>query len=147
MTPLSIRVAAAEATFAAYEGKRFVWGRHDCVRLAAHALRGLGYKPRLSRGGAYASALGAAKALKRTGFVSIEAALDDLGLARVSWSYAMAGDIVALPGTDCMRALGVVLGPGHVLAFSPHDDLCRVAAPPAEDVQILWSAPPCLKPR
>jgi hypothetical protein len=147
MTPLEIRVVATEATMAAYQGQAFAWGRHDCVRLAAHVLRGLGYRPRLSRGGRYTTALGAMKALKRTGFASVEEALDALGLARVPWSYAMAGDIVALPGTEAMRALGVVIAPGHVLAFSPHDNLCRVAAPEAADILTLWSAPPCLKPR
>jgi hypothetical protein len=146
MTPLDIRVAAAEATMASFAGQTFAWGRHDCVRLAAHSLRGLGYHPRLSRGGRYSTALGAAKALKRTGFASIDDALDALGLARLPWSYALAGDIVALPGDASMRALGVVIAPGHVLAFSPHDNLCRVAAPSASDVLTLWSAPPCRKP-
>lgn len=146
MTPLDIRVAAAEATMAAFAGQTFGWGRFDCVRLAAHVLRGLGYRPRLSRGGRYSSALGAAKALKRTGFASIEEALDALGLARLPCSYAMAGDIVALPSNSSMLALGVVIAPGHVLAFSPHDNLCRVATPAARDILTLWSAPPCRKP-
>lgn len=146
MTPLDIRVAATDATMAAFVGQTFVWGRYDCVRLAAHVLRGLGYRPRLSRGGRYSSALGATKALRRTGFASIDDALDGLGLARLPWSYALAGDIVALPGNAAMRALGVVIAPGYVLAFSPHDNLCRVAAPSAADVLTLWSAPPCRKP-
>lgn len=115
--------------------------------MAAHVLRGLGYKPRLSRGGRYSTVRGALKALKRTGFASIEAALDDLGLERRPWSYALPGDIVALPGNELMPALAVVIGPGHVLAFSPYDNLCQVASPAAEEVLILWSAPPCLKPQ
>lgn len=132
---------------AAFAGAPFAWGKHDCVRLAAHALRGLGYKPRLSRAGRYSTALGAMKALKRTGFACIEDALDDLGLARLPWTYALPGDVVALPSGQEMRALGVVISHAHVLAFSPFDGLCSLATPSADDIVQLWSAPPCLKPR
>lgn len=145
MTPLDLRVAAAQATRETFCDQPFIWGAHDCVRLAAHDLKGLGYKPRLSRGGFYETALGARKALKRTGFASIEAALDDLGLARLPWAYALPGDIVALPSFEDWPALGVVMDQTLVLAFAP-DGVCRLAKPAASDILCLWSAPPCLKP-
>lgn len=147
MTPLDIRVAATEATDKLFRDTPFVWGKSDCVRMAAHVLKGLGYKPNLSRGGYYKTALGARKALKRTGFASIELALDELGLARLPWAYALPGDIVALPSREDWPALGVVMSHQHVLAFSTHTSLCGLAAPSADDIKVLWSAPPCLKPR
>lgn len=147
MTAVIQRRDAAQATLDQFQGQAFAWGSRDCIRLAAHALRGLGYQPRLSRGGYYKTALGARKALGRAGFGSIEAALDALGLARVSYAYAMAGDIVALPSAEDWPALGVVVAPGRVLAFSPHDGLCRLCAPSVADIKIVWSAPPCRKPR
>lgn len=147
MTATILRRDAAQSTLDAYQGQPFAWGRRDCIRMAAHVLKALGYKPRLSRGGYYGTALGARKALKKAGFDTIEAALDGLGLSRVPYAFAMPGDIVALPSAEDWPALGVVVAPGRVLAFSPHDGLCRLCAPAAEDVKIVWSAPPCRKPR
>ncbi len=146
MTPLDVRVAAAQATREAFCDQAFEWGVRDCVRLAAHDLKGLGYRPRLSRGGYYKTALSARKALKRTGFATLEAALDDLGLARLPWAYALPGDIVALPSAEDWPALGVVMDQTLVLAFAP-DGVCRLAKPAAADILCLWSAAPCLKPR
>lgn len=146
--PMVARASAAQATMDAFLDQPFSWKREvgkDCVRLAAFDLKQLGYKPRLSRGGSYSTALGARKALKRAGYANIEAALDDLGLARMPWAHHLPGDIVALPSDEDWPALGVVVARETVLAFSPHTGLCQLAKPPAEDIRILWSARPCLK--
>ncbi|PVM90657.1 DUF6950 family protein [Caulobacter endophyticus] len=143
--PLDLRVQVAEATRAAFEGHAFAWGHYDCVRLAAFAALGMGYAPRLLRGGFYRTALGARRAIRRTGFASLEAAIDDLGLPRLGWAYALPSDIVALPSGEDWPALGVVMDQNHVLAFSNVDGLCRIARPAPSDIKILWSAPPCLK--
>lgn len=139
---IDIRTKAATATREAFIDQGFVWGTRDCVRLAAHALKGLGYKPALVRGGFYTTALGAQRAIRKAGYPSIEAALDGLGLARLPWSYALPGDIVALPSSERWPALAVVMDYQHVLAFSALDGTCRIARPKAEEILALWSAPP-----
>ncbi len=64
------RVAAVEATLARFEGRTLAYGRDDCARMTAFCLRKLGVKAPLLKGGSYASAVGAARVLKRLGVVS-----------------------------------------------------------------------------
>jgi hypothetical protein len=137
---------AAQATLNAFIGQPLVWGRFDCVRLAAFNLRQLGYKPRLVRGGAYRTPLGARQALKRAGFKSLEAALDDLGLPRVGHARILPGDVVALASGEDWPSLSVYLGNGRVLAFSAHHQMVAVAQPGPSDILDCWSARPCLMP-
>lgn len=142
---LIVRRDAAQDTLNTFLGHPIEWGKADCVRMAAHALRELGYKPRLSRGGYYKNPLGARRALKRAGFDTLEAALDDLGLRRVPAAYALPGDIIALPGNGDWPALGVWLGNGAALAINMLSNTCDVCRPAAADILTVWSAPPCKK--
>lgn len=136
------RVAAAQATLDAYVGQPLVWGRTDCVRMAAFNLRKLGYRPRLARGGSYSSALGARRALKRAGFDRLEDALQDLGLVEIGHASHLPADILALESGDDWPALGVALGNRRVLAFSVHDGCAGVAGVKHEDIRSAWRAHP-----
>lgn len=133
---------AAQATLDAYRGKPLAYGRHDCARMAAMALRHLGYKPGLAKAGAYNSAAGALRALKRRGFDSLPAALDAIGLPRIAFAAGLPADIVQLRSDGHLDALGVLLGNGRVLAFSPHDGRAGVAQLNADDVLCCWKVSP-----
>lgn len=136
------RVAAAQATYDAFFDREFAWGGADCVRMAALDLQRLGYKPKLSRGGSYASPLAAARALKRAGFASLAAALDDLGLPQIGHAARLPGDLLAFPSHDGWEALGVALGNGRALAISPHTNRFAVVQPPHEDILTCWKVEP-----
>jgi hypothetical protein len=116
---LTRRVAAAQATLDRYRDKGFAYGSGDCVQMAAFHLRRMGHVVVLSKGGAYRSALGAVKALRRAGHASIAAALDAHGLERIAPAAAIVGDIVALPAADGspLEALTVALGNGRVIGW------------------------------
>ena len=132
MAPLMLtRSAAAQATVDRFHGQAFAWGRFDCARMVAFHLRQLGLKPGLSKGGSYATALSARRALVRAGHDSLEAALDALGLSRIAPAAALVGDVVALPGDDAMTSLTVALGNGRVLGWHQDSPGCAVLQPVA----------------
>ena len=142
MQPLLIRRSAAQACLDRFAGQAFAWGRSDCARLAAFALRGLGHNPRLARFGTYSTAIGARRALKRAGFDTIEAALDGMGLPRIPPAAALPGDIIALPSADdeAWPALCVALGGGRVLGFHGEVGLAVVMQP--EVWGLAWRVDP-----
>ena len=117
------RVHAAEAAVAQFAGKSFAWGERDCVRLVAHALRELGVAPPLRQAGAYKTALGARRALKRTGHATLDGWVDAWGLQRIAPAFALPCDVLALPSGDpTMPALGLALSGARILAFVPEAD-------------------------
>jgi hypothetical protein len=114
------RVALTQATVGRFNGKPFRFGSCDCVRLVAWHLRQFGYRPQLSKGGAYKTANGARAALRKAGFSSVSDALDALGLERIAPAAAWVGDIVQGEGDDAFGALGVMLGGDAMLGFHEH---------------------------
>jgi hypothetical protein len=136
-------VEAAEATLVAFVGKPLTWGKWDCARLVAFDLKRLGHKPRLSRGGYYKSPIGARRALKRAGFETLEAALDDLALPRIGFASALPGDVVALESGEDWPGLAIALGNGRILAFSAAHGVCGVGQPTQDDIRGVWRADPC----
>lgn len=133
---------AAEQVRARFIGKPFVWGETDCARMAALDLKLLGHKPAMARFGGYKSAQAAKAALRKGGFKSVHSVLDDMGLQRIPWALAMAGDLVSLPTREAMAALGVVLAPGIIVAFDADTQVCRLAQPPIEEIETVWACPP-----
>ena len=143
---LTLRRDAAQATIDAFLGKPFQWGKYDCARLGAFALKQLGYKPNLSRGGYYRNALGAQRALTRLGFADLAEALDDLGLPRITPAAALPGDIVGIRHPD-QDGVGLAVETRHqrLLMFYA-DGVCRIG-PIAYGVEgaeyYAWRADPC----
>ena len=111
------RVAAAEAAVARFAGQPFAWGRNDCLRIVAFALRELGHAPPLRMAGNYKTLLGAHRALKRTGHATLDGWVDAWGLLRIPPAAALPGDVLAFPSeVPTMPALALALSNGRVLA-------------------------------
>lgn len=145
MNPLQLRQAAAQATLARFDGRRLAWGRDDCARLAAFHLKRLGHKVSLAKAGSYSSLTGAVRAVKRAGYESLAAAVDDHGLARIAPARVLVGDLIGLQADsdegEGWVALMVALGNGRALGFL--EGRCGVVQP--RDIAIAWRASPCPK--
>jgi hypothetical protein len=113
-----LRRQATDTVLAKFDGRSFAWGRFDCVRLAASSMKALGHKVSLSKGGAYSSARGAVRALRRAGYDNPVEALD-ARLVRIPPASAWPGDIVAFESGEDWPSLMVALYLGHVLGFMP----------------------------
>jgi hypothetical protein len=146
-TPLTLRVKAAQAAVDKYDGRDLVWGECDCIRPAAFVARQLGRKFPLAKAGRYSSLKGAVLAIKRTGFDTLEAAIDDLGFPRIGYASALPGDLLALPGAGSdWVALFIYLGNGRALGFGDRDgrEVCGVV----KETEALWAwkVDPCPRP-
>jgi hypothetical protein len=122
MTVLLRRQQAAQAAVDRFKGQPLAYGKNDCVRLAAFVLRKMGHRPQLAKAGSYSTALGAARALQRTGFDDLAAAVDALRLPRIAPAAAWVADLVLLPAEGPFGgALSVAVGNGRVLGY--HEDV------------------------
>ncbi|MFZ3484216.1 DUF6950 family protein [Sphingomonas sp. 3-13AW] len=118
MTELLRRQRAAQATLDRFKGQPLIYGKNDCVRLAAFLLRKMGHRPQLARAGSYKTALGAARALQRSGFEDLAAAVDALGLPRIAPAAAWVADLVLLPAAGPFGgALTVAVGNGRLIGY------------------------------
>jgi hypothetical protein len=134
------RVAAAQATLDRFRDAPFAFGEADCARLVGFHLRQLGYRPGLSRGGSYRTALGARAALRRAGFASLGAWLDDVGLVRIAPAEALVGDILQGESGDEFAALGVALGNLAMVGF--HEDAAGATVLRSVRLSGAWRAVP-----
>ena len=117
---LIARAKAAEATVARFDGQPFEWGRNDCLRMVAHALREIGRSPPLREAGEYRFLLGARRALKRRGHASLDKWVDTWGHVRIPSAMVMSCDVVAFSTDDpAMPALAPVLSNGRRFGFMP----------------------------
>ena len=115
------RQQAAQSAVNRFRGQPFAYGKNDCARMAALVLRKMGHRSPLAKAGAYSSAFGAAKALKRLGYASVAEALDAIGLLRIAPAAALPADIVLIPGEgELGGALAIAVGNGRVLGY--HED-------------------------
>lgn len=115
MTPLRRRQSAVQATIDRYDGKPFVWGTRDCVRVASWHVRQLGHRASVLKGRRYTNALTAARTLKSLGFETLEAGVDSLGFPRIAPAMALDGDLIAIPAEDGTAALAIAVGNGRIL--------------------------------
>lgn len=129
MNDLIRRRDAAQATIDRFHGKPLAYGRDDCVRMAVFCLRKLGVRVSLLKAGSYRSELGAARALRRTGFATLAEAVDAQGLPRIAPAMALPGDLVGLPAPNGQVGLAVAVGNGRVLAFWETAQACTVIQP------------------
>lgn len=129
MIDLRRRRDVAQAVFDRFAGRPLAWGRDDCVRMAAFALRKFKRPVSLAKAGEYSSLKGALRALRRAGFDTLEAAVDAQGLERIAPAFALPGDIIGLPAEEDgpWLALTVALGNGRVLGFQ--GGACKVLQP------------------
>lgn len=120
-----------EARLAAYLSEvadlPMAWGRHDCALHAANAIRAVtGEDHAAPYRGRYQTELGAARALRRQGFASVEAQFDALFPAIVP-AFAQRGDIV-LRGDAvgvCIGAEALFVGEEALAGAAPRDGLVR----------------------
>ncbi|MFZ3484282.1 DUF6950 family protein [Sphingomonas sp. 3-13AW] len=121
MTVLLRRQQATEATLDRFRGQPLIYGKNDCVRMAAFLLRKMGHRPQLAKAGTYSSMLGASRALQRAGFESLPDALDALGLMRIPPAMRWMADLVVVPGEGPFGgSLQVALNNGRTLGW--HQD-------------------------
>jgi hypothetical protein len=99
------RHEALTATLDKFRDKPFEFGKHDCIQMARFHARQLGYK--LPGTGAYTSALGARRALRKQGVDSIEALLDKF-FTRIAPAAALPGDLLLVP-KEANAELGTVV--------------------------------------
>ena len=132
---------AAQATLDKYRDKPFAMGQRDCVRMAAHHLRLLGWKIKLPAAGSYRSARSALEALKARGHADLPAALDAMGLERKAPAGVIVGDIVWCPADDAFGALGIALGNGRICGFHEHCVGVEVLQP-FDAPAIAWDCMP-----
>lgn len=134
------RQQALAEVMAKWNGIPFVWGRHDCGRLAAAMVKAMGHKLSLAAFGLYESERGALRALKRAGFDGLEAAVD-ARLHRIAPARALIGDIIGLAGEGgTWPALTLYLGNGAVLGFL--DGECTAMR--VKEYRTAWSVT-CLR--
>jgi hypothetical protein len=101
------RQRAVSACLKKFDGRPQAFGKADCVKLTALALRKQGVAVPLLRGVQYRSLTGAVRALEATGCCDLIAAVDALGLARLEGepgepapARTWAGDVIAMPVPD-----------------------------------------------
>ncbi|MFV1919132.1 hypothetical protein VPH46_06835 [Sphingomonas sp. MJ1 (PH-R8)] len=122
MSELLRRQHAAQAAVDRFKGQPLAYGKNDCARLAAFVLRKMGHRPQLAKAGSYSTALGATRALQRSGFEDLAAAIDAMGLPRIAPAAAWVADLVLLPAEGPFGgALSVAVGNGRVLGY--HEDV------------------------
>jgi hypothetical protein len=138
--PLPIRrQAAARAAVARFNGASLKYGTNDCIRMAGLTLRKMGHKVDLPKAGEYRTLRAGLKLLKARGHGSIEAALDGMGLPRVTLAFAQAADIIGVPGVDGLIALWVAVGNGRALGWHASSDQACIIQPTTDEA-IVWSA-------
>jgi hypothetical protein len=116
------RQQVAQAAVDRFKGEPLIFGKNDCARMAAFVLRKFGHSPKMARAGTYSNAIGAVRALQRSGHASLEAWIDSLGLERIAPAAALPGDLVLLPAAEPFGGgLTIAVGNGRVLGY--HDDL------------------------
>lgn len=139
-TPLERRVAITQATLDAWKDRPFDWNGSHCIRLAADHLRAMGYRPPLSRGGSFKTALAARAALRRAGVATLVEAVDLMKLPRIAPAAALPGDLVAMPGEAPFEALAVAVGNGRVLGF--HQDAEGAIVQQPREYVAAWRVEP-----
>lgn len=141
------RQAAFKLTVEAFKGRPFGWGgrdgRADCLRLFAAHCRHMGQGVSIVAAGQYSTLIGAHRALKRTGFASLPAAIDSR-FERIPPAAALIGDVLALPGEGGLHALQIAAGNGRVFGFHEDTETADFIQPRWEvgaDI-VAWRIPP-----
>jgi hypothetical protein len=124
------RVAAAQAIHDRMRGKAHRWVVNDCGKMVGLHARRLGYKVELPKLGDYTTPAGALKWLKKRGYDSLDARLDDLW-PQIAPAAALVGDVLALESVDALAALVIHMGQGQYLGFHEDSDAAVLMRPTA----------------
>ncbi len=124
------RQQVAQAAVDRFKGEPLIFGKNDCARMAAFVLRKFGHSPKMARAGTYSNAIGAIRALQRSGHTSLEAWIDSLDLERIAPAAALPGDLILLPAAEPFGgALTIAVGNGRVLGYHDAIDTAEVLQP------------------
>ncbi|MFZ3485279.1 DUF6950 family protein [Sphingomonas sp. 3-13AW] len=133
--PLVVLRDAAQATLDRFVDVPFAWGKADCGKMLAFHLRQLGHELRLAKLGSYKTAIGATRALRRMGVASLAEALDQR-YPRIAPAEAIVGDVISLPSTGKLDAIGICVGNGRALAF--HESVAGAVVVDPLEVLASW---------
>lgn len=140
---LLVRQQAVTACVNRFVGQPLIWGKTDCVKLCALALRKQGHPVPLLKGVRYSSEQTALRRFKEQKLSSLCDAVDALGLVKIAPAMAMPGDLIAMPAGDqnpfgC--GLGVVHTPAsrRIIAASDDTQEFRVLAPELSQALCVW---------
>jgi hypothetical protein len=132
------RAEATEKTLTKFRGRGFDWkSGATCLHLARTQLVNFGYKP--PKMPQFQSAIGAARALKQSGYADLANMFDTLGLARISPAAMWVGDIAVLPGDEGFDA--ILLSDGMTKLFGWHGDDASdlaVVTDVAGTIELAW---------
>lgn len=127
---------AAQATLDRFKDKPFEFGTSDCARLVAFHLRQIGKPVKVAKAGSYKSLLGATRALKRLGFDNLSDLMDSHLERLPAPAFAIAGDVIAMPGEEGPGALSVCMGNGRALGF--HADAAGAVIMEPREMLAAW---------
>ena len=121
MIDLHARVAATEGVIARFD-KPFDWAGPNCIRLARAQATALGHD--LPPVPMFRTPLGARRALKKRGFVSVSALLDRYFIRLDAPARAIVGDLVVGPAGEQhgLEAVGIADGTGKVVGWHEASD-------------------------
>jgi len=124
-TEMEIRAEATEATRLKFHNRPYEWGKVDCIRMARfHALK-MGHRPpKLPR---YSNELGAIRAIKKTGFESIEQIFDSM-FPKIPLAFARVGDFVVAEGENGVDAVFISAG-RKIMGFHESADKLVMVTP------------------
>lgn len=122
---LVARAEATEKVVARFRNRPFDWSeRATCIHLARAQMRALGHRPPAIPD--FRSALGARKALERTGCASLQALLDSM-LPRIAPLSAWVGDLMLVPGKEPFgEALAISAGGALLMYHAEADGVANV---------------------
>lgn len=119
MSDLLRRQVATQKTMAKYRHRAFDWrNRASCIHMARFHMRQMGHRPPAVPD--FRSALGALRALERTGFADVAALFDSLA-PRIAPAAMLLGDIAVCPGDDGLDAILISAG-GKMLGWHQDDE-------------------------
>lgn len=120
-SPEERRRDTVEACHALIVGRPYEPGSRDCLKLARHAMHGMGHRLKeMLRGVRYRTEAGALRAMKARGYADLTSAVDATGRPRIAPASALPADLL-LVKTEADGAFGgalaVYVGNGKVITF------------------------------
>jgi hypothetical protein len=133
MNELQRRVAATQATERRFRDRPFDWrGPATCIHLVRFHGAQMGHSlPIVPR---FRSALGAARALKATGFATLPELMDK-HFAPIAAAYLTVGDVLALPGDSGFPSLVIKGGIDKFLGWHEAGMGCTIIALSGDDIR------------